>query len=171
MMDLILHANNKATIRTFAQNNPPANPLLVQVDDGEGGTEWVTRDGLEWSWWADGGKVMTAKGTYDQDGNEITPPTFLGGVVALLRIHSDFFLSDRIIPDEADPDKEEQWTRSKVVKHVKDNGTGPSNFDLAGTNVPYYELDGVKITKPDKLDEALVAAGLPRHEFMGGNTY
>jgi hypothetical protein len=231
MIDLILHAADRSTISTFAQTTPPANPLLVQ--DAEG--NWVTRPGVEWSWWSGAGKLMVAKrterapqavtqvadpefgfavggsppewaksGLYVVDDNgdtigtfdriqgtvavftlasgatlpsvsdnltPVSPPEFLAGQTLLLRLHSEFFENDRIIPDDADPDKEEQWARSKVVKYVKDNGTGPTNFDLAGTNVPYYELDGVKFTKATTLISALKAAGIPHHEFLGGNRY
>ena len=168
MIDLILHAVDKNTLRTFAQTYN----LLVEVDDGLGGTKWVPRSGLDWSWFAGDGKIRVANAVVNQvDGSLITPPQFLNGFALQLRISKDFFLEDRLIPDESDPDKEEQWARSKVVRYVKNNGTGPLTFNLLGTDVPYYELDGVKITKPDKLDEALVAGGMPRHEIMGGNFY
>lgn len=233
MIDLLLHAADKATLRTFAENHPPANPIMIDGVDEEGSPIKVVRDGVRWLWWngGDDGKVTTVKqktrtpqqvaqaadpefafnvgatppawvtddlyvvdddlakvGTFDRiQGNfavftlepgatlpavndtltPISPAETLGGVVLHLRIWKDFFNSDRIVPDEADPDKEEQWARSKIVQYVKNNGT-PDTFDLKGTSIPYYELDGVKFTKPQILYDALDASGGIKHIRMGG---
>lgn len=158
MIDLILWATDRATLRTFAQNNN----LLVQDDEGN----WKPRDGLEWDWWGGTGKLMRTQGTYDAEGNELTAPTYIPGEVLLLRIHGDFFNTDRLEPDEADPDKAEQWARSKVARFIKNNGTPGT---VQGVN--YYELDGVRIFRAADVQAKLVEWGVPGHEWLGGNSY
>lgn len=162
MIDLILYAPDKATFANFARTNPPANPL--QQQDAEG--NWFNRPGFDYCWWAGSGKMMTAKGTYDQDGNEITPPTFLPGFVALVRIHGQFFEDNVLIPDDADPDKLEQWARNRVVQYIKNNGT-PGTMG----SIPYYEVDGVRMFRPADVKGFLNNKNLPGHEWLGGNSF
>lgn len=162
MIDLILWANTKAKFANFARTNPPANPLQQQDDEGN----WVDRRGFTWVWWAESGKLMTARGTYDQDGNEVTPPTYLPGFVALVRIHGDFFNQNILTPDEADPEKDEQWARNKVAQYIKNNGT-PGTMG----GIPYYEVDGVRMFRPQDVTAYLSANNLPGHEWLGGNSF
>ena len=162
MIDLILWANTKATFATFARNNG----LLVQYDT-EDGPAWRPREGFEYCWWAGEGKLKTAEGTYDQNGDEITPPSFLPGYVALCRIYGSFFNTDKLDPDDTDPDKLEQWTRSKVARYIKNNGTPGT---VAGGAINYYELDDVRIFRPADVFAWLSARGLPHHEWAGGNS-
>ena len=159
MIDLILWANTKATFATFARTNG----LLIQ--DAEGNDS--LRDGFSYVWWAESGKLVTAQGTYDAEGNELTPPTFLPGFVALCRISGGFFDSDRLDPAEDDPDKEEQYTRSKVARYIKNNGTPGT---LAGGSIRYFELSGVRIFRPRDVFDWLASRGLPGHEWLGGNS-
>lgn len=147
MIDLVLHALTKADLRNWAA----ARNLFR--DDGEGGK--VPIDGLSWCWWAESGKLMTAKGTYDAEGNEITPPTFLAGVVGLLRI-----------ADQTDEISEgsEQWERSQIAKAIKTNGTPGTQAGL-----PYYEWDGVRLFRYSDVFQWLAANDLPGHIYLGGN--
>lgn len=158
MIDLILWANTRATLRTFAQNNN----LLVQSEDSEGNITWVPRDGLEWDWWGGTGKLMRTPAVVDQDGNVTTPATYIPGEVLLMRIHGDFFNSDRI-PDAAD---QEQWSRSKVARFIRNNGTPGT---VQGVN--YYELDGVRIFRAADVQAKLAEWGVPGHEWLGGNQF
>ena len=87
---------------------------------------------------------------------------FFPGVVALLRIYGDFFNTDHL-DDAVD---EEQWSRSKVVRYIKNNGT---LSDFSG--ISYYELDGVKIFRPADVNAMLADRGVPGHEWLGGNSY
>lgn len=160
MIDIILWAPDRPTLRQFVINRG------LLVDDGEGG--FKRRDGFVDSWWAGTGNFMTAKGVYDNDGNEITPPTFSPGQVALLRVYGSYFSDDVIVPDDADPDKEEQWARSKIAQAIKNNGTPGS---IQGGEITYYEWDGVRIFRAADVMTWLVANDLPGHEFMGGNRY
>jgi hypothetical protein len=158
----------------FAFNVGPTPPAWVTtglyvIDDD--GTEIGTFDRIQGNFAV---FTLSSGATLPAVNDQLTPvspPEFLGGQVLLLRIHGDFFQDQVIVPDEADPDKEKQWARNKVAKYIKDNGTGPDTFDLAGTNIPYYELDGVKLTEADIFVDALKAAGLPWHEWLGGNSY
>ena len=164
MMDFVLYApGGKSALATFAQNHPPANPLM----DAEGNT----REGVSYCWWAGSGNFMTAKGTYDQDGNEITPPTFAPGAVALMRIHTSFWestkLADQTYDENGNPQLE-QWQRNSVVKYIKDNGTPGT---MAGGTIPYYELDGVRILRATDVDAFCDANGIPKHIWVGGNSY
>ena len=159
MIDLILYAANKATIRDFGI----ARGLITAQDDGEGGTIYVKVRNFDYCWWAGSGQFKTANGTYDEQGNEITPPTFAPGVAALLRIYT--------ADDALDPGAEEnpeQWQKSKVAKYIRDNGT-PGSF--LGGAVPYYEVDGVRLMRPADVNAWLEANNLPGHEWAGGNSY
>ena len=154
-IDLILYSpTGKADFGTFARNNPPNDPLL----DSEGNT----REGVRYCWWAGSGKFMTKKGTYDQDGNELTAPEFLPGHVILLRIDTQFWPEDKIAEQNEDGTLE-QWARSKVVRYIKNNGTLGT---MAG--IPYYELDGVRIFRPQDVQTWLDAKGLPGHVWRRG---
>lgn len=167
MIDLILWASTKAAFATFARNNPPANPLQQQDGtDEQGNPIWVNRPGFQYVWWAGSGKLMTQAGTYDADRNELTPPTYLNGFVALVRISGQFFDDNRLVPDGADPDKLEQWARSKIAKWVKDNGT-PGTMG----GIPYYEVSGVRMFRPNDVTAFLASRNLPGHEWLGGNSF
>lgn len=168
MIDLILHCpTGTAALLAWAKTHPPANPLIFEQDDGEGGTININRTGFEYCLWAGSGQFMTVKGTYDGEGNEITPPTFLPGTVALCRIYSEFFEDQYIDPaGAADPENPEQWEKNKVAKYIKDNGT----LDSVGT-IPYYEVDGVRIFRPTDVEAFLAANNIPGHIWLGGNSY
>ena len=164
MLDIILYApGGKADLVAFAKNHPPANPLL----DDEGNT----RPGVDYCWWAGSGKFMTAKGTYDENGDELTAPTFAPGVVALLRIHSSFFestkLADQTYDEEGNPQLE-QWQRSAVAKYIKDNGVYGT---MTADNIPYYEIDNVRLLRPQDADAFCESRGIPGHIWVGGNSY
>ena len=118
MIDIILQAPNKATMRTFAI----ARGLLV--DDGDGG--YTEREGFHWGWWA---------GSGDFPIDNLVPPTLAPGVVALMRIHGGFFDSDQI----TNPVDNEQWSRSKIARFIKNNGTPGTT-----AGIPWYELDSVQ---------------------------
>lgn len=170
-MDLILHAPDKTTLLDFAKANglfvrrgvitddDPESPTFGQVIDPG---EWVRREGFDYCWWAGSGKMMRTLGTYDAEGVELTPTAFFPGVVALLRIYGDFFNTDRL-DDAVD---EEQWSRSKIVRYIKNNGALGSTLGIS-----YYELDGVKIFRPGDVNAMLADRGVPGHEWLGGNSY
>jgi hypothetical protein len=162
-------ANTKADFANFARTNPPANPLQQQQGvDEQGNPVWVNRPGLTYCWWAGSGKLMTAEGTYDGDGNELTPPTFLPGFVALVRVYGEFFDNQLIKlgdPDWVEDDQLEQWGRNRIAKYVKENGT-PGTM---GT-LPYYEIDSVRLFRAADVFEWLRNNNLPHHEWLGGNS-
>lgn len=156
-IDLVLWAANFATLVAFARAHPSGAPLLI---NGHSRSHW------DYCPWAGTGKFMTAKGTYDGNGDEVTPPTFLSGEVHILRIYSQFFANDTVSPQDPDYDADTQDGRSKIAKYIKDNGT-------SGTlgSWPYYELDGVRIFRPSDVDSFLALNDLPGHEWVGGNEY
>jgi hypothetical protein len=158
MIDLVIYAPTKGDLRTFAV----ARGLLETVVE-EGVTSYVKAKDFDYCWWAGSGQFMTAKGTYDGEGLQITPPTFVAGVVALLHIGTT---GDAIDPGATE--NPEQWHRSQVAKYVKDNGTLGSFF--AGA-VPYYDVAGVRLMRPSDVTAWLSSEGLPGHEWAGGNTY
>ena len=121
--------------------------------------EWRIKPGLEFLWWAGSGKFMVQAGTYDQDGNEVTPPQFAPGVVLLLRLHHAFFDDDRL--DPADPETAEDWDRSKVARYIKTNGTPGTT-----AGITYYEMDGVRLYRPADVAAFIAARGLPGHRFL-----
>ena len=163
MLDIVLYCpTGKGDLVDWAKTTPPNNPLLT--DDGP-------REGVSYCWWAGSGKFMTQKGTYDENGDEITPPTFAPGVVALLRIHSDFFentkLADQTYDEDGNPELE-QFQRNAVAKYIKDNGTSGS---MAGGTIPYYQLGAVRLLRPSDVDDYCVANNIPGHVWVGGNSH
>lgn len=149
-IDLILWAPDKATFRTFAVTNG----LLVEVGtDDNGNPVYRRREGFDFCWWRTSGKLVTAR---------TSPPTYLPGFVALVRIFGNFFLSDQIAEGP------EQWQRSKVARYIKNNGVPGT---VAGGAISYYELNGVRIFRAQDVQDWLTANDLPRHEWQGGNTF
>lgn len=165
MIDLILHCpTGTAALLAWAKTHPPANPLISEVEGVN-----VNRTGFEYCLWAGSGRFMTEAGTYDGNGDEITPPTFLPGTVALCRIYSSFFEDQRMDVSQAvDPENPEQWEKTLVAKYIRDNGT----LNTIGTPaIPYYEVDGVRLFRPDDVNAFLATNSLPGHIWLGGNSY
>ena len=161
MIDLVLFAASRAALVTWGETHPPGRPIIESVDDGEGGTIKRAVTGIEWSPWAGNGNFMTVKGTYDQDGTEITPPTFASGYVAKLRIHGEYFDWDKLDTVPADSDDVKEWERSKIADYIQANGT-PGTM---GT-IPYYEVDGIRIFREKDVQEFLSTNSIPGHGFL-----
>jgi len=153
MIDLALQSASQATIYSLLA----ARNLAVQVTDEQGMTFYAPTSGIDWCWWADSGKLMTASPVLDKDGNVTTPPTFLSGFVMLLRITD--------IRDKLTNGNGEQWSRSKVAKYIKDNG-------VLGTigGISCYTISNVRMVKASDLFQWLANNNLPGHEWAGGNT-
>lgn len=115
--------------------------------------------GCDLAWWAGDGKFMTTPPVLDKDGNVTTPATYMAGFVVNCRIHSDAAKDDRI-----EGGKGEQWSRSKVAKWVKDNGTLGS---IGG--IPTYTVNSVRLFRAADVQGWLDSKGLPGHEWAGGN--
>lgn len=161
IMDIIVRASSKSALVTWA------NDLNLRIDDGDGGKR--NHPGIRWTWWSGDGKLMTAKGTYDRDGSEITPPTYASGVVAIIRITGDFSFggeADQLTPDDTDPDKDEQWARSRVARFIKNNGTQDTSDGIS-----YWELNGVRLYEPADVAAFLVTNDVPGHTWQGGNNH
>ena len=158
MIDLVIYAPTKGDLRTFAV----ARGLLETVVEEEV-TSYVKAKDFDYCWWAGSGQFMTAKGTYDPEGVELTPPTFAPGVVALLRIYT---AADTLDPGAIE--NPEQWQKSRIAKYIRDNGTPGSFF---GGAVPYYEMDSVRLMRPSDVQTWLTSEGLPGHEWAGGSAY
>ena len=167
-LDIILYApGGKADMIAWAKVNPPANPLLDEDDEGN----MVTRPGVSFCWWAGSGQFKTANGTYDGEGNEITPPTFAPGAVGLLRIHTilleNTHITDQTYDENGNPQLE-QWERNQVAKWIKDNGTPGT---MAGGTVPYYEVGTVRLLRPQDAEAFMAANNIAGHVWVGGNSY
>lgn len=146
MIDLILWAATKADLLNWGKTNPPTAPLLKDVvDDGE--TRTLPVEGVRFVWWREDGKFLTPGGT-------------LNGFVLLLRLHTGYFDADKLA------DNGEQWAKSRVAKHIKDNGVQGS---IGG--IGYSELNGVRIFRPADVEAYCVTNGLPNHTWVGGNLY
>lgn len=158
MIDLVLYAANKATLRDFAVAR---GLITTQVDEGV--TTYTNQRDFTYCWWAGSGNFMLTKGTYDVEGVELTPPTFAAGVVALLRVAT----FDDVL-DPGDTENPEQWHKSSIARYVRNNGTPGTFF---GGAVPYYEIDGVRLMRPADVNTWLSANNLPGHEWSGGNAY
>ena len=154
-IDLILHAPDLQTLATFARNRG----LQVQREG-----EWVNRRGFEYTPWAGSGKFMTTKGTYDDEGVELTPPQYVAGLVYLIRLHSEVADED----EEIDETEEGQAAKSRLVRWARRNGTLGS---IGGGALQYAEVDGVRILLPEQVNAWLDSRGLAGHEWLGGNSY
>jgi hypothetical protein len=152
MIDLILWCNTKAGFVTFAKAHPPANPLM----DADGNV----REGVRWCWWGGDGQMMKTKAVYDGM-TLVTPATYVPGFVMLMSIYRD---------DDKMAETGEQFVKSKVAKYIKDNGVF-GRTSAANGNIPYYELSGVRIFRPQDVETWLAANGLPGHTWVGGNQY
>jgi len=160
-LDIILWAPSKAALATWAQTHPANEPLMTA--DGP-------REGVSYCWWAGDGQFKTQNGTYDQDGNEITPPVFASGVVALMKLHSAFFEADKLADqtyDENGVPQLEQWQRSNAAAWIKNNGTPGTTPQ----GVNYYEVDGVRLFRPDDVLAFLEANNIPGHTWVDGCEY
>lgn len=153
MIDLILWSDTKTALNNFAK----VHGLLVQDPETQ---EWATAYGVEWSWWQGSGKMLRSLGTYDAEGVELTPPTFVNGWVILLRLHSTYADADKL--DPAGPTAEDipEWDRSKVARFIRNNGTPGT---VAG--LTYYEIDGVRILRVQDVEAKLAEWGVPSHRF------
>ena len=151
MIDLILWAPDKPTLKAWAQTHPANFPLMDE--DGN------AREGVAYCWWGgDGGKIVKALGTYDEEGNELTPVEFFPGVAVLLKIH----LAADKLADQNEDGTLEQWERSKAAKWIKDNGTPGT-----AQGITYYDVDGVRLFKPA---DVLSLTPVP-HTWVGGCAY
>lgn len=102
-------------------------------------------------------------------------PTFVPGVLVIMRISGARFMADRIPADMAndddgDPisveDRAEQWGRSRIARWIKKNGTQGTNVGIT-----YYEVDGVRIMRAQDVQERVAAWGVPGHQWLGGNSF
>jgi hypothetical protein len=152
MIDLILWCNTKAGFTTFAKAHPVGNPIM----DANGNT----REGVRWCWWAETGQMMKSKGVYNGL-IEVTPATYIPGFVGIMTIYRG---------DDNLADTGEQFVKSKVAKYIKDNGVF-GRTSAANGNIPYYELSGVRIFRPQDVETWLAANGLPGHTWAEGNSY
>lgn len=143
MIDLILYAPDKETMREWGKTNPPARPLRYLNSE----SVWQTRDGLEWSWWGGNGQFMTAAGS---------SPTYAPGVVMRMRVHGEFFDWDRI-----DTSSTAEWARSKIAQYVKDNGTSGTMSDI-----PFFEISSVRLFLNEDVQTFISSRGLPGHVFL-----
>lgn len=174
MIDLLFHAESKQHMEEAAKGFdlyiPVTERQLVTpaTEDTEAvyedvTTGWRWRTGITISWWAGSGRMMRSKGTYDAEGTETTPATFVDGVVGLFRLHGAFYLGDKL---ETDVEQATQAMRSKVAAYLAEHGT-PGDVEGIACNT----IAGVSILDPESLRKKLAEWGAPGHEFAGGNTY
>lgn len=140
MIDLIIQGT-KTNIRTLLQH-----PMLAD------------NPYIDFCWWAGTGKFPTSNFTLDANGNVATEPTYAPNFVGLLRVRTP-------ADDIASPVDMEQWSRSRIAKYIKDNGTQGTTL-----GIPYYELNGVRMMKADSVMSWLAANNLSGHTWAGGNS-
>ena len=159
MIDLILYAPSKAALTTWAETNPPNNPMRYLDAD----SAWQIRPGLEWSWWGGDGNFKTSAGSFNVNSDAwAVEPTYAPGVVMRLRIHGEFFDWGRLdVSSVEDPDDIKEWELSRTAKYIKDNGT-PGTMG----GIPYYEVDGVRIFREKDVQTFISSRGLPGHVFL-----
>lgn len=162
-LDLVLyHANGPATIRNALQSRGLASR------DPET-NEWTFPAGVYIAPWNETGKVMRAPGTYDAEGNELTPPTYIPGFAVIIRFAYDVEENDRIegdtdedgdtIPEE---DRDTIYGKSQIVRFIKKNGT---LGQAAG--IPYYEMpNGLRFFRYEDVTAKCAEWGTPGHVFL-----
>lgn len=161
MIDLILHCNAKSDLRAFAIANNLMREVMETVVDPETGErsrqgtgEYKVRPGVEWCWWAGSGKMLRRAAVVDSEGNETTPGQYVNGFVAILRISGEMFRKD----------KTDDGTRHKVIRYIKNNGT-----EGTAAGLTYFEIDGVRMFRPEDVNAKLQEWGVPGHQWLGGN--
>lgn len=147
-IDLLVQATTQAQILAALK----ARGLAQDVTDAQLGTATVPVPGVaDFVWWQGTGKFLTD-----------APATYLPGFVMLVRIYDP---ADAI----ANPADGEQWSRSRVVQYVKNNGT-PGTLSISGcAPINYYAIGQFKVTRFADVSACLAAKGLPGHEWAGGN--
>jgi len=193
MIDVLLYAPEKQTIIDLLRDRglqeqyvtKPAEysyEYIEPVLDEEGNTVtegyiqetevapaemgWRNASEVDWCWWAGSGKFMTAKGEYDQDGNQITAPEFLPGYLMMLRIYGTRFENDKRTTTKENP---KQHDKSNFARTFKTAGSSKNFFEIP--NVKYYEVDLVRWVDPDDCQQFLADNGLPGHQWLGGNSF
>lgn len=121
--------------------------------------------GVDYVPWQGSGKFMTAAAVLDAQGNVTTPATYLPGCVMLVRLSGALAASDAIVPDPADPNKAEQYARSKFAQKLKTNGTAGS---VGG--IHYWKIGQFFLTRFQDLTDYAAAHGLSGSEWAGGNS-
>ena len=175
MIDLVLHAPDLETLAAFARNRGlqvlkgrivDEDPDSPTFGDALEAGEWVNRRGFEYTPWAGSGKFMRTKGTYDNEGVELTPPQYVEGLVYHIRLHGA--VADEDVADEDETETDPQAKKSKIVRWARRNGTLGS---IGGGALNYAEVDGVKILLPAEVNAWIDSRGLAGHEWLGGNSY
>ena len=115
--------------------------------------------GFDYCLWAGNGKFMTAAPTYDAQGNQLSAPSYLSGLVIIARIYGALFESDKV------DGVGDQWLRSKIAKWIKDNGVS-STFG----GIPCYTANSVRMMRATDVFAWCAANALPAHEWAGGNS-
>lgn len=113
--------------------------------------------GFEYCPWAGSGRFMTVKPTFDLSTKaQLTPPSYLTGVVVLARIAT--------AGDEIN-EGAEQWQRSQIAKWIKTNGT-------LGTigGLPCYTVASVRLLRASDVFAWCALNDIPAHEWAGGNS-
>jgi hypothetical protein len=152
MIDLILQATDRQTLVAFGR----ANNLLRQVDD-----EWELRPGVSFSWWAGSGKMMRSPGEYDEEGNQTIAPTFVPGLIALVRIGGEAGAEDALNDTPEDESDVKEWERSKIARYIRRNGV---QGEVAG--LTYFEIDDVRIFRRKDISAKLAEWGVPDHVYL-----
>lgn len=145
------HLVNRTTV------TDPATQQVTTTDAPAPGVDYVP--------WQGTGKFMTAAAVLDVDGNVTTPATYLPGCLELVRLSGDTAASDAITPDPADPNKAEQFSRSKFALKLKANGTPGV---VAG--IHYWKIGAFFLTRFQDLQDFVTAHGFSGHEWAGGNS-
>lgn len=146
-IDLFLWAQTGEQIKSFFRAN-----RLLEGDDPVRGAELTP--------WAGSARFMVAPGTYDDQLNEITPPTF-DGVAYHVRLHFTVAEDDAIDDTPADPENVKVWERSAIAKNIR--GAGPAR---QWNGLDYYQSAGIRLFELSAVQQWCLANGVPSHEYI-----
>lgn len=155
-MDLILRADTRQQMMDALVANG-----FLKVDEDQ---NYTTVYGFDYIPWMGSGVLMKQQPQYDVEGNIIQSGVQVPGYFVLARISDP---DDQIIPDENDPNKEEQFARSRFVRDFKANATE----SITGDNIRVLSLNGLEIWNPFDLFQRLSEWGVPGHQFGNGNQF
>ncbi len=175
MLDLFFRAETRATLRTVIRSAPFRNvigDLRARDDEGNVTTGIVMLPGsVDWVYFKPN-RVVITPGTYDGDGNEITPAVTDAWCWWQLRLYGDAEVADD------DGGAGTRFDRSRIRKWMQANGTFVYlDQDPAWSSIPNAHIRGFMYTLGNGKRIGILrgsemqAAGPPVHfhEYLGGN--
>jgi hypothetical protein len=106
--------------------------------------------------------VFSGEATVGEElGIYVPDPAYVTGEIALIRIGGKAGVEDALNDTPVDPDDVKEWERSKIARYIRNNGTPGTSAEM-----PYYEIDGVRIFRRKDVNAKLAEWDVPGHEYL-----